>query len=47
MIFQSWLFKFSNDFVSASANGNMQPFGVGHYEPEFEKIAFGLKKVET
>lgn len=36
--------QFSNDFVSASANGNMQPFGVGHYEPEFEKIAFGLKK---
>lgn len=35
---------FSNDYISAAAMGNMQTFGVGQYEPEFEKIAFGLKK---
>jgi peptidyl-prolyl cis-trans isomerase SurA len=36
--------QFSNDYVSASAAGMMQPFGVGHYEAEFEKVAFSLKK---
>jgi peptidyl-prolyl cis-trans isomerase SurA len=36
--------QFSNDYVSASAGGTMQPFGVGRYEPEFEKVAFSLKK---
>jgi len=35
---------YSNDYISASAGGNMQTFGVGQYEPEFEKIAFSLKK---
>ena len=36
--------RFSNDYVSASANGNMQAFGIGQYDPEFEKNAFALKK---
>jgi peptidyl-prolyl cis-trans isomerase SurA len=36
--------QFSNDYVSASAGGSIPPFGVGRYEPEFERIAFSLKK---
>jgi peptidyl-prolyl cis-trans isomerase SurA len=35
---------FSNDYVSAMAGGNVPAFGIGQFEPEFEKIAFGLKK---
>ena len=36
--------QFSNDYITASAGGYIQPFGVGQYEPEFEKAAFALKK---
>lgn len=33
---------FSNDVISAAANGQMQEFGVGQYDPVFENAAFGL-----
>jgi peptidyl-prolyl cis-trans isomerase SurA len=33
---------FSNDNISAAANGQMQEFGVGQYDPAFENAAFGL-----
>ena len=36
--------KFSNDVVSAAANGQMQEFGVGEYDPLFENIVFSLQK---
>ncbi|HMG69201.1 MAG TPA: peptidylprolyl isomerase [Chitinophagaceae bacterium] len=36
--------KFSNDYVSAASGGVMPEFGIGQYDPEFEKIVFGLKK---
>ena len=36
--------QFSNDYISVAAGGNIPPFGVGRYEPEFEKVAFSLKK---
>jgi peptidyl-prolyl cis-trans isomerase SurA len=35
---------YSNDYISAMAAGNVPTFGIGQFEPEFEKIAFGLKK---
>jgi len=35
---------FSNDIISAAANGQMQEFGVGQYEPAFENVAFSLSK---
>ena len=34
---------FSNDMVSAAANGQIPEFGVGQYSPAFETVAFGLK----
>ena len=36
--------KFSNDYISAASAGVMPTFGVGQYDPEFEKQVFGLKK---
>lgn len=36
--------KFSNDVVSAAANGQMMEFGVGEYDPVFEKTVYGLEK---
>lgn len=33
---------FSNDIISSAANGQMQEFGVGQYDPAFENAAFGL-----
>lgn len=36
--------KFSNDYVSAASNGLIPEFGVGQYDPGFEKVVFGLKK---
>ena len=36
--------QFSNDYVSAASKGMIPDFGVGQYDPEFEKIAFALKK---
>lgn len=36
--------KFSNDVMSATANGHMQEFGVGEYDPTFENAVFSLKK---
>jgi peptidyl-prolyl cis-trans isomerase SurA len=36
--------KFSNDVVSANANGQVPEFGVGQYEPAFEQAVFALKK---
>lgn len=36
--------KFSNDYVSAASGGVMPEFGIGQYDPEFEKVVFGLKK---
>ena len=35
---------YSNDVISAAANGQMQEFGVGQYDAEFEKQAFALPK---
>jgi peptidyl-prolyl cis-trans isomerase SurA len=34
--------QFSNDVVSAAANGQMQEFGVGQYDPVFENMVFSL-----
>ena len=34
---------FSNDYISASANGVIPEFGVGQYDPIFENTVFGLK----
>ncbi|MGZ3958595.1 MAG: peptidylprolyl isomerase, partial [Flavisolibacter sp.] len=36
--------RFSNDMVSAAANGQIPLFGVGQYDPVFEKTVFGLPK---
>jgi peptidyl-prolyl cis-trans isomerase SurA len=36
--------KYSNDYVSAASNGLMPDFGVGQYDPDFEKVVFGLAK---
>ena len=36
--------QFSNDVVSAAAEGQMQEFGVGEYESLFEKEVFALSK---
>jgi len=36
--------KFSNDYVSAASGGVMPELGIGQYNPDFEKIVFGLKK---
>jgi peptidyl-prolyl cis-trans isomerase SurA len=36
--------RFSNDYVSAASGGVIPEFGVGQYDPEFEKHVFGLKK---
>jgi peptidyl-prolyl cis-trans isomerase SurA len=33
---------FSNDVISSAANGQMQEFGVGEYEPAFENVVFSL-----
>lgn len=36
--------QFSNDLQSATANGQMQEFGVGDYDPVFENTVFALQK---
>jgi peptidyl-prolyl cis-trans isomerase SurA len=36
--------QFSNDMVSAAANGQMQEFGTGQYDAVFEKTVFALPK---
>jgi len=36
--------KYSNDMVSAAANGQMQEFGVGEYEPVFQNTVYALQK---
>ena len=36
--------KYSNDMVSAAANGQMQEFGVGEYDPVFENTVYALQK---
>ena len=33
---------YSNDVISSAANGQLQEFGVGEYEPAFENIVFAL-----
>ena len=35
--------QFSNDYISAASKGTIPDFGVGQYDPEFEKVAFSLK----
>jgi peptidyl-prolyl cis-trans isomerase SurA len=35
---------YSNDAISAAANGNVPGVSVGQYEPDFEKIIWGLPK---
>ena len=36
--------QYSNDYVSAASGGVVPEFGVGQYDPEFEKVVFGLTK---
>jgi len=36
--------KYSNDMVSAAANGQMMEFGVGEYDPVFENVVYTLQK---
>jgi peptidyl-prolyl cis-trans isomerase SurA len=36
--------QFSNDYISAASGGTIPDFGVGQYDPGFEKVVFGLKK---
>jgi len=36
--------QYSNDYISAASAGVIPEFGVGQYDPDFEKIVFGLKK---
>jgi peptidyl-prolyl cis-trans isomerase SurA len=36
--------KFSNDVISAAANGQMQEFGIGQYDATFENMVFSLPK---
>ena len=35
--------KFSNDYISAASKGMIADFGVGQYDPQFEKIVAALK----
>ena len=35
--------RFSNDYISAASKGVIPDFGVGQYDPQFEKTAFSLK----
>jgi peptidyl-prolyl cis-trans isomerase SurA len=35
--------QFSNDYISAASGGMIPDFGVGQYDPEFEKVVFALK----
>lgn len=35
--------QFSNDYVSAASGGRIPDFGVGEYDPKFEKVIFALK----
>ncbi|RPD44254.1 peptidylprolyl isomerase [Paracnuella aquatica] len=42
--FETLAERWSNDPVSAGADGLMPEFGVGQYDPLFEKVAFGLAK---
>jgi peptidyl-prolyl cis-trans isomerase SurA len=36
--------EYSNDVISAAANGQMQEFGVGYYDPVFERQAYALTR---
>lgn len=36
--------QFSNDVVSAASKGVMPEFGIGEYEPAFEKVVYGLQE---
>lgn len=36
--------QFSNDVISAAANGQMQEFGIGEYDPAFTRQVFALPK---
>lgn len=36
--------EYSNDVISAAANGQMQEFGIGYYDPVFEAQAYALAK---
>jgi peptidyl-prolyl cis-trans isomerase SurA len=36
--------QYSNDYVSAASGGVMPEFGVGQYDPDFEKAVFGLTR---
>lgn len=36
--------QFSNDVISAAANGEMMEFGVGEYDPVFEHTVYALQK---
>jgi peptidyl-prolyl cis-trans isomerase SurA len=36
--------QFSNDYVSAASGGQVPEFGVGQYDPDFEKAVFSLSK---
>jgi peptidyl-prolyl cis-trans isomerase SurA len=36
--------QFSNDVISAAANGQMMEFGVGEYDPVFETAVYSLQK---
>jgi peptidyl-prolyl cis-trans isomerase SurA len=36
--------EFSNDYVSAASGGLIPDFGVGQYEPDFEKAVFALTR---
>jgi peptidyl-prolyl cis-trans isomerase SurA len=35
--------RFSNDYISVASKGLIPDFGVGQYDPQFEKVAFSLK----
>ena len=36
--------QYSNDYVSAASGGLVPDFGVGQYDPDFEKVVFALSK---
>jgi peptidyl-prolyl cis-trans isomerase SurA len=36
--------SYSNDYVTAITGGSMPDFGVGHYDPEFEKYVWALTR---
>lgn len=36
--------KFSNDYITANAGGEIPEFGTGTYDPEFENVVFSLPK---